>query len=70
MFVSEVKQELDDLMADVKKTANSVRTKLKSKAFVFLFMLVDIRFVPQAVMYSSCTTTRSRCKKFWGPLPT
>jgi hypothetical protein len=31
MFVSEVKQELEDLMADIKKTANKVRAKLKGK---------------------------------------
>jgi hypothetical protein len=30
-FVSEVKQELEDLMADIKKTANKVRAKLKGK---------------------------------------
>jgi hypothetical protein len=29
--VSEVKQELEDLMADIKKTANKVRAKLKGK---------------------------------------
>jgi len=31
LFVSEVKQELEDLMADIKKTANKVRAKLKGK---------------------------------------
>lgn len=30
-FVAEVKQELEDLMADIKKTANKVRAKLKGK---------------------------------------
>lgn len=29
---TEVKQELEDLMADIKKTANKVRSKLKGKA--------------------------------------
>lgn len=29
--VAEVKQELEDLMADIKKTANKVRAKLKGK---------------------------------------
>lgn len=29
---AEVKQELEDLMADIKKTANKVRSKLKGKA--------------------------------------
>lgn len=28
-FLAEVKQELEDLMADIKKTANKVRAKLK-----------------------------------------
>lgn len=28
---AEVKQELEDLMADIKKTANKVRAKLKGK---------------------------------------
>lgn len=31
LFVSEVKQELEDLMADIKKTANKVRAKLKGE---------------------------------------
>lgn len=31
MYVAEVKQELEDLMADIKKTANKVRSKLKGK---------------------------------------
>lgn len=30
-FVTEVKMELEDLMADIKKTANKVRAKLKGK---------------------------------------
>ena len=30
-FFAEMKQELEDLMADVKKTANRVRAKLKGK---------------------------------------
>lgn len=30
-FVSETKHELEDLMADIKKTANKVRGKLKRK---------------------------------------
>ena len=29
--ISEIKQELDDLMSDIKKTANKVRAKLKGK---------------------------------------
>ena len=29
LFISEMKQELEDLMADIKKTANKVRAKLK-----------------------------------------
>lgn len=29
LFVTETKQELEDLMADIKKTANKVRAKLK-----------------------------------------
>ena len=29
--ISEMKQELEDLMADIKKTANKVRAKLKGK---------------------------------------
>lgn len=32
-FLSETKQELEDLMADIKKTANKVRAKLKGKFF-------------------------------------
>lgn len=32
-FVAEMKQELEDLMADIKKTANRVRAKLKGKIF-------------------------------------
>lgn len=34
-FVSETKHELEDLMADVKKTANKVRGKLKRKLIKF-----------------------------------
>ncbi len=30
-FFSEMKQELEDLMSDIKKTANKVRAKLKGK---------------------------------------
>lgn len=30
-FVAEVKMELEDLMSDIKKTANKVRAKLKGK---------------------------------------
>jgi competence protein ComGF len=30
-FFAETKQELEDLMADIKKTANKVRAKLKGK---------------------------------------
>lgn len=30
-FRSEIKQQLEDLMADIKKTANRVRAKLKGK---------------------------------------
>lgn len=30
-FFPETKQELEDLMADIKKTANKVRAKLKCK---------------------------------------
>lgn len=39
-LVSEVKMELEDLMADIKKTANKVRAKLKGnekKKFFFKF---------------------------------
>lgn len=32
-YVAEVKQELEDLMADIKKTANKVRAKLKGKYY-------------------------------------
>lgn len=31
MFSAETKQELEDLTADIKKTANKVRSKLKGK---------------------------------------
>ena len=31
IFVAEMKEELEDHMADIKKTANNVRRKLKSK---------------------------------------
>jgi hypothetical protein len=51
LFVSEVKQELEDLMADIKKTANKVRAKLKGKFEVtallenITFMLVHIQVI-------------------------
>lgn len=38
---SEVKQELEDLMADIKKTANRVRAKLKGK-YCFFFCIIFI----------------------------
>jgi hypothetical protein len=31
LFFTEMKQELEDLMSDIKKTANKVRAKLKGK---------------------------------------
>ena len=40
LFISEMKQELEDLMADIKKTANKVRAKLKGMfSSVFYKML-------------------------------
>lgn len=35
LCVAGVKQELEDLMADIKKTANKVRAKLKGKLSAF-----------------------------------
>lgn len=35
LCVTEVKQELEDLMADIKKTANKVRAKLKGKPCLY-----------------------------------
>lgn len=35
-FFSETKAELEDLMADIKKLANKIRSKLKSEYFFFL----------------------------------
>ena len=35
LFISEMKQELEDLMADIKKTANKVRAKLKGMFQVY-----------------------------------
>ena len=48
-YFPEVKQELDDMMTDIKKTANKVRAKLKSKfnviyrgnkSYIFYYFLV------------------------------
>jgi hypothetical protein len=39
LFVSEVKQELEDLMADIKKAANKVRAKLKGKFEIATFLI-------------------------------
>lgn len=36
LFATEVKQQLEDLMADIKRTANRVRGKLKGKHAVWL----------------------------------
>jgi hypothetical protein len=32
LFFTETKQELEEIMADIKRTANKVRTKLKGEA--------------------------------------
>ena len=37
-FFTEMKQDLDDMMADIKKTANKVRAKLKGKFFPFVIL--------------------------------
>ena len=37
----EMKQDLEDLMSDIKKTANKVRAKLKGK---FYFRIVDVEY--------------------------
>lgn len=39
-LIPETKHELEDLMADVKKTANKVRGKLKRKLFYKLNIMV------------------------------
>jgi len=31
LFIAEMKQDLEDLMSDIKKTANKVRAKLKGE---------------------------------------
>lgn len=40
--VTEVKQELEDLMADIKKTANKVRAKLKGKKINFFVAFISV----------------------------
>lgn len=37
-YFAEMKQELEDLMADIKKTANKVRSRLKGESCVFLVL--------------------------------
>lgn len=41
LFFAEVKQELEDLMADIKKTANKVRSKLKGNGRRIDLLLFD-----------------------------
>ena len=43
----EMKQDLEDLMSDIKKTANKVRAKLKGFNFSSLFVLTS-----NALLYS------------------
>ena len=40
-FFLEMKQDLEDLMSDIKKTANKVRAKLKGK---YYFRLVNVKY--------------------------
>lgn len=40
---AEVKMELEDLMADIKKTANKVRAKLKGNYLLFTFVIQIIK---------------------------
>lgn len=40
-LIAEVKQQLEDLMADIKRTANRVRGKLKGK-FGFYNLLLQV----------------------------
>lgn len=74
--VSEVKQELEDLMADIKKTANKVRAKLKGKLiFEFvLFYFKDLKYVHTRIAsYFYCMNMdsfqymkfRRECIIFW-----
>ena len=42
-LISEMKQELDDLMSDIKKTANKVRAKLKGNT--------ELPFTPSRLVY-------------------
>ncbi len=41
-FISEMKQELEDLMAGIKKTANQVRSKLKGKCALRPFFCINL----------------------------
>lgn len=41
MLFSETKHELEDLMADIKKTANKVRGKLKREYIISYMIYID-----------------------------
>jgi len=44
-LISEVKLELEDLMSDIKKTANKVRAKLKGKSSVWIYHVTCIKLI-------------------------
>lgn len=50
---SETKAELEDLMADIKKLANKVRSKLKSEYIFFLFL--PARATTNIIFYAAST---------------
>jgi len=45
LFFKETKEELDELMAEIKKTANKVRGKLKCLLFLLNLKLRGIRIL-------------------------
>ena len=56
-----MKQELDDLMSDIKKTANKVRAKLKGKWTKLSFIgHVSVYFPPLPLQSSSKTSRRRK----------
>ena len=66
-----MKQELEDLMADIKKTANKVRAKLKSK-YTWLYMphMLFLKGKESitlfTLIYNWLTPYRMIIPKFWG----
>lgn len=54
VFPVETKQELEDLTADIKKTANKVRSKLKGESWRHMHWVLSLLLFYGFFQYSEC----------------